>query len=70
MNLDFYLRDIAFFDGTCYSCKTHCNKTINCTEDKDKLVDQVRIITISVYNYTVLSFYFIPYYIPHTLIIH
>ncbi|KAL1130441.1 hypothetical protein AAG570_011689 [Ranatra chinensis] len=42
MNTDFYLRDIAFFDGTCYSCKSHCGVTMNCTNDLQYLVRQVR----------------------------
>lgn len=44
MNLDYYLREIAFFDGTCYSCKTHCGKAINCTENFEYLVNNVSII--------------------------
>ncbi|XP_066902904.1 sodium channel protein Nach [Halyomorpha halys] len=42
MNMDFFLRDIAFFDGTCYSCKTHCGNTMNCSEELKYLVEQVR----------------------------
>lgn len=43
MNLDFYLRDIAFFDGACYSCSTHClNGDMNCTEDFDLLIGMVK----------------------------
>lgn len=42
MNLDFFLRDIAFYYGTCYTCNAHCGKTINCTEDFDQIVRLVR----------------------------
>lgn len=41
-NIDFYLRDIAFYDGTCYSCVTHCQKDkINCTTDFDTIIREV-----------------------------
>ncbi|KAK9499911.1 hypothetical protein O3M35_002850 [Rhynocoris fuscipes] len=42
MNMDFFLRDITFFDGTCTSCTTHCGVTFNCTEDIEKLINEVR----------------------------
>ncbi|XP_024084069.1 uncharacterized protein LOC106664971 isoform X2 [Cimex lectularius] len=42
MNLDFYLRDITFFDGTCNSCSMHCGITMNCTEDLDMLINELR----------------------------
>lgn len=42
MNMDFFLRDIAFFDGACYSCSVHCvNGGMNCTENFDSLVEKV-----------------------------
>ncbi|KAG8323116.1 hypothetical protein J6590_009761 [Homalodisca vitripennis] len=42
MNLDFYLRDIAFYYGTCYTCSAHCGKTINCSQDFDHIIKEVR----------------------------
>ncbi|KAF6200687.1 hypothetical protein GE061_005131 [Apolygus lucorum] len=42
MNLDFFVRDIAFFDGTCNSCTAHCGTTVNCTDDFNRIVVQVR----------------------------
>lgn len=42
LNIDFYLRDIAFYDGACYSCVTHCQKgTLNCTTNYDQIIREV-----------------------------
>lgn len=41
MDIDFFLRDIAFFDGTCVSCTTRCSVTINCSNDFDFIVYNV-----------------------------
>ena len=42
MNIDFYLKDIAFFDGACYSCSAHCtNGELNCTQDFDFIIEKV-----------------------------
>lgn len=41
-NIDFYLRDIAFYDGACYSCITHCQKgTLNCSTNYDTIISEV-----------------------------
>lgn len=40
LNIDFYLRDITFFDGSCSSCSSHCGISVNCSEDFQKLVDE------------------------------
>lgn len=41
MNIDFYLRDVAFFDGTCYSCAQCSVGGMNCSENFDFLIDKV-----------------------------
>ncbi|VVC28455.1 Epithelial sodium channel,Epithelial sodium channel, conserved site [Cinara cedri] len=42
-NIDFYLRDIAFYDGACYSCIAHCQKeTLNCSTNYDTIIREVR----------------------------
>jgi hypothetical protein len=42
LNIDFYLRDIVFYDGACYSCVAHCQKgTLNCTVDYDTIIREV-----------------------------
>lgn len=41
-NIDFFLRDIAFYDGACYSCISHCQKkSIDCSMDYDKIIREV-----------------------------
>ncbi|BET00141.1 Amiloride-sensitive sodium channel [Nesidiocoris tenuis] len=42
MNIDFFVRDVAFFDGTCNSCSVHCGITVNCSENLDGIVSGVR----------------------------
>ncbi|XP_046395809.1 pickpocket protein 19-like [Ischnura elegans] len=43
MNMDLFLKDMAFFDGTCHSCAAHCDKGhIQCPSDLPKIVRQVR----------------------------
>ena len=43
-NLDFFLRDIVFFDGTCRSCSTQCGVLMNCPEDLDDIIEKVSCI--------------------------
>lgn len=52
LNIDFYLRDIAFYDGACYSCITHCQKgTLNCTTDYDQIIREVYFKRYTNINY-------------------
>ncbi|XP_050549030.1 sodium channel protein Nach-like isoform X2 [Daktulosphaira vitifoliae] len=42
-SVDFYLRDIAFYDGACYSCVTHCLKeSVNCSTDFATIIREIR----------------------------
>ncbi|XP_034254431.1 uncharacterized protein LOC117653133 [Thrips palmi] len=46
-NLDFFLRDIVFFDGTCRSCSTQCSSRpddggMKCRDDFMTIIDLVR----------------------------
>ncbi|KAJ1525493.1 hypothetical protein ONE63_010302 [Megalurothrips usitatus] len=41
-NLDFFLRDIVFFDGTCRSCSTQCGSVMECRDDFMNIINLVR----------------------------
>ncbi|KAK3932273.1 Pickpocket protein 28 [Frankliniella fusca] len=49
-NLDFFLRDIVFFDGTCRSCSTQCGTVMNCTNDFLSIINMVRSNCTSLIN--------------------
>ncbi|XP_026282495.2 sodium channel protein Nach-like [Frankliniella occidentalis] len=49
-NLDFFLRDIVFFDGTCRSCSTQCGPVMNCTDDFLSIIERVRSNCTSLIN--------------------
>ncbi|XP_024084072.1 pickpocket protein 28-like isoform X2 [Cimex lectularius] len=42
-DLETFLRDIVYFEGNCYSCQNLCEKTLNCTDNFEDMLNKVYI---------------------------
>ncbi|XKL65360.1 hypothetical protein PGB90_008780 [Kerria lacca] len=42
LNIDFFVRDVVFFDGVCYSCTQCMEGTLNCSENFDLLIKKIK----------------------------